>query len=285
MIIIGLAIAGCEGTGFRKIEGANEKATVQSAQEVLQQIELALDKYNEVNRTYPRVTEATLYDTLKNYFVIPIDPNHIYRNETDQSNYIAVGGRKNKIIYRYPATLGSGEYTLYWVGLNAIDEEGRGDDIFAAKGKLPKQLSRKLITIFRSDSIKTEFSLSATGSDFSKDSVKFQIKSGSVLLYSDWWQLGSYIAGRPELTDAERQENINMEFDRFLHQVHFIPADSLLKSAKYITFTGLFDKATLHDMAQRNLQIFSYYAGSKGVRTIYWNAKERKINAIQVSSR
>jgi len=285
IFVLGFAAIGCEGTGFRKIEGANEKATVQSAQEALQQIELALDKYKEVNRTYPRVTEAALYDTLKNYFVIPIDPNHIYRNETDQSNYIAIGGRKNKIIYRYPATLGSGEYTLYWVGLNAIDEEGRGDDIFASKGKLPKQLSRKLLTSFRSDSIKTEFSLSATGSDYSKDSVKFQIKSGSTVLYSDWWQLGSYISGRPELTDAERQETINLEFDRFLHQVHFVPADSLRKSQKYFALANLFDKMTLDDMAKRNLEIFSYYAGSKGVRTIYWNAKERKINAIQIASR
>ena len=122
---------GCEGTGFRKIEGANEKATVQSAQEALQQVELALGKYKETNHIYPRVTEGSLYDTLRKYFVIPIDANHIYRNEKDQSNYIAVGGRKNKIIYRYPATLGPGEYTLYWVGMNAIDEEGRGDDLFA----------------------------------------------------------------------------------------------------------------------------------------------------------
>ena len=91
-------LVGCEGTGFRKIEGANEKATVQSAQETLQQIELALSKYKEINRTFPRLTEASLYDTLKNYFVIPVDPNHIYHNETDQTNYIAVGGRKNKII-------------------------------------------------------------------------------------------------------------------------------------------------------------------------------------------
>src|SRR5437879_3172104 len=90
-----LLLGGCEGMGFRKIEGANEKATVQSAQEVLQQVELALNKYKETNRTYPRVTEMNLYDTLRNYFVIPVDPNQVYKNEKDQSNYIAIGGRKN----------------------------------------------------------------------------------------------------------------------------------------------------------------------------------------------
>ncbi|MFI5264319.1 MAG: hypothetical protein ACHQM6_07380, partial [Candidatus Kapaibacterium sp.] len=181
MMLILLVAGGCKDVGFRNIEGANEKATVQSAQEALQQIELALSKYKEINRSYPRVTESTLYDTLKNYFIIPIDPNHIYRNETDQSNFIAIGGRKNRIIYRYPATLGSGDYTLYWIGLNALDEEGRGDDLFASHGKSPKQLSHKLLTNFRGDSIKAEFSLSATGSDFTRDSVKFMVKSASTI--------------------------------------------------------------------------------------------------------
>src|SRR5205809_8075825 len=98
--IIFLIFAGCEGTGFRKLEGANEKATIQSAQEILQHVELALNKHREVNHTFPRGTEATLYDTLRNYFSIPVDPNHIYKNERDQSHYISIGGPKNKIIYR-----------------------------------------------------------------------------------------------------------------------------------------------------------------------------------------
>lgn len=276
---------GCEGTGFRKIEGANEKATVQSAQEALQQVELALGKYKETNHTYPRVTEASLYDTLRKYFVIPIDANHIYRNERDQTNYIAVGGRKNKIIYRYPATLGPGEYTLYWVGINAIDEEGRGDDLFASRGKMPKQLSRKLVTNFRGDSLRTEFSLSATGGDVAKDSVKFQIRIGSVLIYSDWWPLGSYISGRPELTETERQETIDMEFDRFLHPVHFVDADSLVKDRKLAEISQRIGDRALKDLAKKHLQIFTYYAGSNGVRAINWDPRERKINAITITSR
>jgi hypothetical protein len=273
---------GCEGTGFRKIEGANEKATVQSAQEALQQIELALGKYKEINRTYPRMTEAALYDTLRNYFVIPIDANHIYRNETDQYNSIAIGGRKNKVIYRYPPTLGSGEYTLYWIGMNGIDEEGRGDDLFSSHGKMPKQLSHKLLMTFRNDSMKTEFALSATGSDLEKDSVKFQVRIGTILLYFDWWPLGSYITGRPELSDAERQEMINMEFDRFLHPVHFIYADSLLKDHKLSAVARQLDESMLRDLAKKNLQVFTYYAGSKGVRAIYWNQRERKINVVSL---
>ncbi len=274
---------GCKDTGFRKIEGANEKATLQSAQEALQQIELALSKYKEINRSYPRMTEMALYDTLRNYFVIPIDANHIYRNETDQSIYIAIGGKRNKVIYRYPATLGSGDYTLYWIGMNGIDEEGRGDDIFASHGKLPKQLSHKLITNFRGDSLKTEFSLSATGSDFTKDSVKFQIRSVNTILYTDWWLLGSYIQGRPELSEAERQETINLEFDRFLHQIHFINADSLSKNKRLAPILHGIDGAILRDLAKKNLQIFTYYAGSEGVKAIYWNPRERKINVVPIS--
>ena len=281
-LLLLITVTGCKDTGFRKIEGANEKATVQSAQEALQQIELALSKYKEINRTYPRMTDATLYDSLKNYFVIPIDPNHIYRNETDQSNYIAIGGRKNKVIYRYPATLGSGEYTLYWIGVNGIDEEGRGDDIFASRGKIAKQLSHKLITSFRGDSLKTEFSLSATGSDFTKDSVKFLIKSLNTILYSDWWPLGSYVEGRPELSEAERQETINLEFDRFLHPVHFITSDSLTKDRKLASIAHGIDASMLRDLAKKKLQIFTYYAGSEGVKAVYWNPHDRKINIVTI---
>ena len=276
---------GCEGTGFRKIEGANEKATVQSAQEALQQVELALEKYKETNRSYPRINETSLYDTLRKYFVVPIDANHIYRNEKDQTNYIAIGGRKNKVIYRYPATLGSGDYTLYWVGINAIDEEGRGDDLFATHGKSPKQLSHKLITNFRGDSIKSEFSLSATGSDVTKDSVKFQVRAGGVLTYSDWWPLGSYITNRPELTESERQETIDVEFNRFLQPVHFIYADSLIKDKKLSDISQRMSDRLLKDLAKKHLQVFTYYGGSGGVHAIYWDPRERKINVISIASR
>ncbi len=281
--ILVIFLIGCEGTGFRKIEGANEKATVQSAQEALQQIELALSKYKEINRTYPRMNETTLYDSLKNYFVIPLDPNHIYRNETDQTNFIAIGGRKNKVIYRYPATLGSGDYTLYWVGINGIDEEGRGDDLFASHGKLPKQLSHKLMTSFRGDSLKTEFSLSATGSDFAKDSVKFIVKSLSSILYSDWWPIGSYIARRTELSEAERQETVNKEFDRFLHPVHFIYADSLINDKKLAGIARGFNGNVLRDLSKKNLQVFTYYSGSGGVKAIYWNPQQRMINVLSIT--
>jgi hypothetical protein len=281
--VIFLVFSGCEGTGFRKIEGANEKATIQSAQEILQQVELALNKYREVNHTYPWGSEATLYDTLRNYFSIPVDPNHIYKSERDQSNYISIGGRKNKIVYRYPATLGSGDYTLYWVGMNAIDEEGRGDDIFVSRGKAPKQLSRKYVTNFRGDSIKTEFALFATGNNDSKDSVKFQVKNANAILYSDWWPLSSYVSGRPELTESEKQETINLEFDRFLHPVHFISADTLIKDNKSFPIANQLDMSLLKELAKKNIQVFSYYAGNKGVRTIYWNPRERKINALQIS--
>ncbi|MEP7235393.1 MAG: hypothetical protein ABI778_08870 [Ignavibacteriota bacterium] len=278
-------LCGCKEVGFRKIEGANEKATVQSAQEALQEIELALNKYKEINRTYPRITEAALYDSLRNYFVIPIDPNHLYRDEATQTNYIAIGARKNKIVYRYPATLGTGDYTLYWVGTNGNDEQGRGDDLFASKGKAPKQLSRKLLLGFRGDSVKTEFSLSASGGDFTKDSVKFQIRAANTLLYSDWWPLGTYVVGRPELSEAERQETVNLEFERFLYPAHFVLADSILGSRKYSAINRALGGGTLSTLAKKNLQVFTYYSGPAGSKVLYWNGQQRKINVATLSDR
>ena len=107
------------------------------------------------------------------------------------------------------------------------------------------------MTNFRGDSLKTEFSLSATGSDFTKDSVKFQIRIGNTPLYFDWWYLGSYIAGRPELSETERQETVNMEFDRFLHPVHFIPVDSLMKDRKLSMLAHQFDENILRGLSKK----------------------------------
>ena len=95
--------------------------------------------------------------------------------------------------------------------------------------------------------------------------------------------LGSYITGRPELSEAERQETVNMEFDRFLHPVHFIAVDSLLKDHKLSVIAHQLDEKVLRDLAKKNLQVFSYYAGSKGIKAIYWNPRDRKINVVLLS--
>jgi hypothetical protein len=270
------AFSACKETGFRKMEGASERATVESARETMQQMQVALERYHEVHHSYPATTEAAVFDSLHDYFLITIDPANLYKNENDQSTYIAIGSRKNKIIYHYPATLGSGEYTLYWIGANGVDEEGRGDDIFIQTASIQKQLSRRTVINFRNDSTKVEFVLSATGGDSRKDSALFQVRSGKNILYEDWWLLRSYTNNRPELTDRERQEIVNTEFDRFLRPSHFERADSLSKNLSS-PITRRIDSKDFSDLLSAKLPVFSYYSAGEGSKAIYWSVRGKRI--------
>ncbi|HYM20793.1 MAG TPA: hypothetical protein VEW28_07310 [Candidatus Kapabacteria bacterium] len=277
------AFVSCKGVGFRQMEGASEKATIQSANETLQSIEVALERFHEINHRYPSSNDLTLFDSIKDFFLIPVDAAYLYRNENDQATYIAVGGRRNKIVYHYPATLGSGEYTLYWIGLNGIDEEGRGDDVFAIPPSSGKQLSHQIFVNFREDSAKVEFVISATGGDVKRDSVIFSVRSGKNILYADEWSLGAYVANRPELSDRERQEVLNAEFDRFLRVSHFNRADSLAKDPGSL-LTRRIDSKDFTDLERANLPVFTYFSASEGAKAIYWNVRERKISVIGLSS-
>ncbi|MBS1902352.1 MAG: hypothetical protein JSS75_01450 [Bacteroidetes bacterium] len=276
-------LAACKGIGFRHMEGASEKATVQSANETLQQIEVALERYHEVNHRYPQATDLSLYDSLRDYFLIPVDAANLYRNENDQATYVAVGGRKNKIIYHYPATLGSGEYTLYWIGLNAVDEEGRGDDIFATPTSAQKQLSRRVFVDFRNDSAKVEFVLSATGGDARKDEAVFVIRSGKTTIYEDRWAMSAYTRNRPDLSERERQEVMNAEFDRFLRPTHFNSVDSLAKNPGSL-LTRRIDSKDFSDLAKAKLPVFTYYSAGEGAKAVYWSVKAKKVVVIELGS-
>jgi hypothetical protein len=276
-------LAACKGTGFRHMEGASEKATVQSANETLQQIEVALERYHEINHRYPQATELSIYDSLRDFFLISVDAANLYRNENDQATYIAVGGRKNKIVYHYPATLGSGEYTLYWIGLNAVDEEGRGDDIFATPTSTQKQLSRHVFVNFRDDSAKVEFVLSSTGADMRKDEALFVVRSGKTVLYEDRWQLSGYTRNRPDLNERERQEMLNAEFDRFLRPAHFYPADSLAKNPGSL-LTRRIDSRDFSSLSKAKLPIFTYYSAAEGSKAVYWSVKGKRVTVIELSN-
>jgi hypothetical protein len=282
-LLLTTMLVACKGVGFRQMEGASEKATVLSANETLQAVEVALERFHEVNRHYPSATELTLYDSLKDYFLIPVDAAYLYRNENDQATYIAVGGRKNKLVYHYPATLGSGEYTLYWIGLNGIDEEGRGDDIFAKPTGSGKPLSHQIFVNFRDDSAKVEFIISATGGDPRHDSVIFSVRGGKNVLYEDEWSLGAYTSNRPELSDREKQEVLNAEFDRFLRSSHFNPADSLARDPSSM-LTRRIDSKDFSDLTRAKLPVFTYFSGSSGAKAIYWNVREKKITVIGLGS-
>ncbi len=276
-----LVLCACKETGFRKLEGASERATIQSANETLKQIEVALERFKEVNHRYPATSEQFIVDSLRDYFLIPVDAAFLYKNEKDQSSYIAVGGRKNKIVYHYPATLGSGEYTLYWIGLNAVDEDGRGDDLFLQSTSSAKQLSRHQIVAFRDDSANVEFSLSATGGDIRKDSVIFQLRSGQRILFTDRWLLRSYTNDRPELNERERQEIVGSEFDRFLRQSHFLAADSLAKNSNS-SLTRRIDQKDFAALAKAKLPVFTYYSASGGSKAIYWSTREKRIVVLRL---
>lgn len=281
LILATTLVISCKRTGFRHMEGASEKATLESANETLQQIEVALERYHEVNHRYPAATELSIYDSLRDYFLIPIDANNLYRNENDQATYIAVGARKNKIVYHYPATLGSGAYTLYWIGLNAIDEEGRGDDIFATPTSTQKQLSRHVFVRFRPDSASVEFVLSAIGVDAHKDQAVFMVRSGKTVLYKDDWPMSAYTRNRPDLSEREQQEVLNAEFDRFLRPTHFHPADSLAQNPAS-SLTRRIDSHDFADLSKEHLPIFTYYSADDGAKGVYWSVRLKKVIEIDL---
>lgn len=282
-IFTAVTLASCKGIGFRHMDGASEKATIESANETLQQVQVALERYHEINHRYPRATEATIYDSLRDFFLIPIDASNLYRNENDQATYIAVGARKNRIIYRYPATLGSGPYTLYWIGLNAVDEEGRGDDIFATSTATQKQLSRHVFVKFRPDSANVEFDLSAVGVDAHKDKAVFLIRLGKSVLYQDQWSMSAYTNSRPDLREREQQEVLNAEFDRFLRATHFYLADSVAKDLAS-SLTRRIDSRDFSDLLKANLPIFTYFNPEDGAKAIYWSVRAKHVVVIDLGS-
>lgn len=272
-------LGGCKDIGFRKLEDAGDKASVQSAEEALRQIELALENYKNKNGTYPRTNETYLFDTLKNYFIVPIDPAHIYRNEKEQTNYIAVGSRRNKIIYHYPPTVGAGPYTLYWVGVNGVDEEGQDDDLFPAKNGTSKQIIRRVTKSFKGKGSNIEFILKVAGLDPDADNAVFILKDGSVLLYKDEWPLKRYVSGRLELTDADKQQIITEEIDRFFRASHFIMVDSLGNHPEIRRMITASEPSLLAELARKDLEVFLYNNGTRTILLV-WDAKRKRLTTF-----
>src|SRR5688500_11808146 len=96
-----IGFIGCKDVGFRQLPDASEQASSTSAIEAMQTVESALEQYKQRNGDYPHVTESHLFDSLSKYFLAPIDQSHLYLNEREKANYIAIGNRRNKIVYRY----------------------------------------------------------------------------------------------------------------------------------------------------------------------------------------
>src|SRR5437016_5707809 len=129
---IAVLCSGCRDVGFREIDvSARSRASVQTARDVMVQLQQGLHAYYEVKHHYPETNEAHLYDSIRNYMSGQLDPLDLYRNDNGKGYFIAIGARSERIVYRYPPTIGVGDYTLYWIGPNGVDEEGEGDDIDA----------------------------------------------------------------------------------------------------------------------------------------------------------
>jgi hypothetical protein len=226
LIMIG-GFIGCKDVGFRELPDASELASVSSANEAMQTVEAALEQYKQRNGDYPYVTETHLFDSLSKYFLAPIDQAHLYLNERDRTNYIAIGNRRNKIVYRYPGTVGAGEYTLYWVGPNGVDEEGSGDDRFPMRKSGSRKFTRRILRKTTKNGVELEYILQVSGTNPRKDSMLFYISNGEKRLYTDAWPVANYVRHRLDLTEHEQYEVIAQEISRFFASGHFISTDSL----------------------------------------------------------
>jgi hypothetical protein len=226
--IVGMSVVfGCKDVGFRELPDSSEQASLTSANETMQLVEAALEQYKQRYGDYPQVTEAHLFDSLSKFFLTPIDQAHIYLNEREKANYIAVGNRRNKLVYRYPGTIGSGEYTLYWVGPNGVDEEGSGDDRFPLRKAGPRRFQRRTVRKTAKNGAELEYLLQVTGTNPKKDSMLFSISNGEKRLYADRWPVANYVRYRLDLTEREQSDIIAQEIARFFSSGHFILTDSL----------------------------------------------------------
>ena len=269
--------SGCRDVGFREIEMTEKsRASVQTARDVMAELQRGLRLFNEERHRYPATTEAHLYDSIRN-FIPQIDPVHLYRNDNGKGYFIAVGGRADRIIYRYPPTVGIGDYTLYWVGPNGIDEEGEGDDIDAWEAvDTQRHYERQRMADLQNDRNPDRLLLIRTGHDLFRDSVKFEVVHHDSVLYQDTWPLSAYFRERPELTDADRQRIVRTELDRFLTPGAFVHTDSLLQQ-DWSKWGDVKPKSPeMSEIIRAEELMFNYYAGDRGSKGIAWLASKRK---------
>lgn len=279
---------GCRDVGFHEIDvSAKRRASVQMAREVMAQIRQGLHNFYEAKHHYPMTAEAYLYDSIRNYTSTEIDPIDLYRNDNGKGYFIAVGARSERIIYRYPPTIGLGDYTLYWVGPNGVDEEGEGDDVDAWQPTdTIHRYARQREADLQNDNEPDRLRLLSTGSNIYLDSVRLEVTSMTdhagrdTLLYSNSWPLSAYFKNRPELTDDERKQIVRSELDRFLTQGAFVHTDSLLDQGvdHWLVFKP--KSPELSEIIQSGELMFNYYAGDLGSEGIAWLKSKKKFVVV-----
>lgn len=275
-------LGGCHKVGFHEIDvSAKRRASAQMAREVMAELQQGLHNFYLARHHYPATTGAYLYDSIHGYMTTEIDPLDLYRNDNGKGYFIAVGARSGRIIYHYPPTIGAGDYTLYWVGPNGVDEEGEGDDIDAWQSvDSVKRYVRRRDADLQNDGNLDRLLLTSTGPDIYLDSVRLEISRGDTLLYSDSWPLTAYFKDRPELTDEERKQIIRSELDRFFMPGAFVHTDSLLNQGLDHWFVLKPHSPELTDIIRSAEPMFNYYTGVEGSKGIAWLPSKKKFVVV-----
>jgi hypothetical protein len=282
LILIGvLGAEGCRDVGFHEIDvSAKRRASVLMAREVMAQVQQGLHNYYVAKRHYPSTTEAYLYDSIRNY-TAEIDPIDLYRNDNGKGYFIAVGARSERIIYRFPPTIGLGDYTLYWVGPNGVDEEGEGDDVDAWQSTdTLHRYARQREADLQNDQEPDQLRLFSTGSDIYLDSVRFEITRHDSMRYREDWPLSAYFKDRPELTDDERKQIVRSELDRFLTPGAFAHTDSLLDQGVGHWLVLQPKSPELTEIISSRELMFNYYVGNRGSKGIAWLPSQKKFVVV-----
>lgn len=276
--VLAIASAGCRNIGFREIDvSAKDRASVQMAHEVMTDIQRGLHAFYESRHRYPATTEAHLYDSIKNFVNPPMDPIHLYRNDNGKGYFIAVGSRSGRIVYRYPATIGTGDYSLYWVGSNGVDEEGEGDDVDAWQSvDTAKRFVRQRVADLENDRDPEHLLVIRTGPDLFRDSVRFEVVRRDSIYFVDTWPLSAYFRMRPELTLDERRHLIRSELDHFLAPAAFVHTDSLLQRDWSHWSDVKPNSPEMAELVASGELMFNYYAGDRGSRGIAWLKSKKK---------
>lgn len=279
VIALTLVFAGCKDVGFHQLDVTQRnRASVQTARDLMEQLQQGLHIYYEQRHHYPVTTGAYLYDSVGRLIRQGIDATHLYRNDNGRGYFMAVGGRGNRIVYSYPPTVGPGEYTLYWVGPNGVDENDEGDDVDAWTASTEKRtLERRRSVDLESDGIDDRLILVRTGDDINHDSMRFEIVQRDSVLYKDSWPLSVYFEKRPQLSEEEKRRIVRLESDRFFEPWAFVSVDSL-RLGKLGSFT--LPEPEVLRLSKEKPTIFTYYQGDRGSKGVVWNGQRRSYSVV-----
>lgn len=272
-------VAGCKEVGFHQLDvSSRNRASVQTARDLMQQLQDGLRQYYEEKHHYPVTTAAYLYDSIGRLVHQPIDATHLYRNDNGRGYFLAVGGRANRIVYSYPPTVGPGEYTLYWVGTNGVDENDEGDDVDAWTANSEKRtLERRRTVDLENDGQDDRLVLIRTGDEIAHDSMRFEIHRGKEVLFKDTWPLTVYFEKRPQLADPEMKRIVRLESDRFFDPSTLSTPDSL-RAARIGTFVA--SESELRRLSSAKSLVFMYYQGDRGSKGVAWNPDRKQFSIV-----